>query len=159
MTPGDPHPGEQGEPADCDSLSRLFAGPTDEDRARLRADLLVRAGQVRANGWERYRGLWSTGEVIGVALLQGDHGELVALGETLQSALERWAFDLWGLDRGQADVDNGCEATGEWFVDAAYEFAADPELRQLLGRAVESPTVRRTRTGRASQIDRRDGVR
>lgn len=119
------------------------AGPKDEDRARFRADLLSRAAQVQANGWEPYRGLWSTGEVVGVAALLGEHAELAALGETVQSAWERWAFQLWGLDRGQADVDNGCEATREWFLDAAYEFAG-PELRELMGRAKSSPTVRRT---------------
>lgn len=154
MTPGGLHPDGQGEPADRDSLSHFFAGPTDKDRARLRAGLLARAAQVRAKGWESYRGLWSAGEVIGVATLLGEHGELTALGETLQSAWERWAFDLWGLDGGQADVENGCEATRQWFLDVAYEFAADPELRELLGRAAASPTVRRTRARRASYSDR-----
>lgn len=123
MTPEGPHPGEQREPADRDPLSRLFAGPTDEDRARLRADLLVRAAQVRADGWEPYRGLWSTGEMIGVATLLAAHAELAALGETMQSAWERWAFDLWGLDGGQSDVDNKCDRTRDWFLDAAYELA------------------------------------
>ncbi|AAS03168.1 hypothetical protein PICSAR240_00699 [Mycobacterium avium subsp. paratuberculosis] len=134
MTPGGPHRGGRGEPddrgANRDALSHFFAGPTDDDRARLRADLLARAGQVRATGWEPYHGLWSTGEVIGVALLLGDHAELAALGETVQSALERWAFDLWGLDGGQADVDDGCEETREWFLDAAYEFGGQEAVRE-----------------------------
>jgi hypothetical protein len=106
---------------DRDLLSRFFAGPTDEDRARLRSDLLSRAALVRANGWEPYRGVWSTGELIGVVALLGADGELAALGETLQSAWSRWAFDLWGLKGGQADVDNGCEATRQWLEGAAIE--------------------------------------
>lgn len=141
MTPGGPHRGGRGEPddrgANRDALSHFFAGPTDDDRARLRADLLARAGQVRATGWEPYHGLWSTGEVIGVALLLGDHAELAALGETVQSALERWAFDLWGLDGGQADVDDGCEETrecGSWMRHtssaARKRCANDPRNRR-----------------------------
>jgi hypothetical protein len=106
---------------DRDLLSRFLAGPTDEDRARLRSDLLSRAALVRTNGWESYRGVWSAGELIGVAALLGADGELAALGETLQSAWSRWAFDLWGLRGGQADVDNDCEATRQWFEDAANE--------------------------------------
>lgn len=163
MTPGRPLADGQGGPAkggaNRDSLSHFFAGPTDEDRARFRADLLSRAAQVRANGWESYRGLWSTGEVIGVAALLGEHAELAALGETVQSAWERWAFDLWGLDRGQADVDNGCEGTREWFLDAAYELGSDDALREQLSRAAESATVRRARPRRASYSDPRDGAK
>lgn len=116
------HPKGLGDPVGEDPLSLLFAGPTDEDRARLRADLLARAAQVRASSWEQYRGIWSTGQVIGVAAVLEEHAELAALGETEQSALERWAFDLWGLDGGQADADNDCAATREWFRDAASEF-------------------------------------
>ena len=119
MTPADRFPGGAGEPGEGDSLSRLFAGPTDEDRARMRADLIARAFQVQVGGWAPYRRVWSTGEVIGVAALMGDLGELTAIGENLQSAWERWAFDLWGLNDGQADVDNDCERTREWFLDAA----------------------------------------
>jgi hypothetical protein len=110
-----------GRGTDHDLLSRFFAGPTDEDRARLRSDLLSRAALVRTNGWEPYRGVWSTGELIGVAALLETDSELAALGETLQSAWSRWAFDLWGLKGGQADVDNGCEATRQWFEGAANE--------------------------------------
>jgi hypothetical protein len=43
--------------ADRDSLSHVFAGPTDEDLARLRADLLSRAALVRTNGWKPYQGV------------------------------------------------------------------------------------------------------
>lgn len=122
MTTGGPHSERQGEASDRDPLSRLFAAPTDQDRARLRAGLLGRAALVRANGWAPYRGLWSTGELIGVAALLGEHGELAGCGETLESTWQRWAFDLWGLDEGQDDVDNDCAVTRQWFLDSASEF-------------------------------------
>ena len=98
-----------------------FAPPTDQDRERRRADLLNRAAMVRANGWDRYRAVWSTGEVVGVAALLGAHDELATQQETLQSAWSRWAFDLWGIGGGQADVDNDCRATRRWFLDTAKE--------------------------------------
>ena len=119
MTPAGRLPAAAGEPGEGDSLSRLFGGPTEDERARIRADLIVRAVQVQVGGWDLYRAVWSTGEVIGVAALMADHGELTVLGENLQSAWERWAFDLWGLNGGQVDVDSGCERTREWFLDAA----------------------------------------
>lgn len=123
MTPAGQFPGAPGKGAGEDPLSHLRAGRTDGDRTRLRAELLARAAEVRANGWEAYRGIWSTGEVVGVAVVLADHAELAALGETEQSALERWAFDLWGLTNGQADVANGCKATRQWFRDATVGFA------------------------------------
>ena len=121
MTPADRIAGGAGEPGDGDSLSRLFGGPTAEERARIRADLIARAIQVQVGGWAPYRTVWSTGEVIGVAALIGDRVELTAQGESLRSAWERWAFDLWGLSGGQGDVDNDCERTREWFLEAARE--------------------------------------
>lgn len=57
-----------------------------------------------------------------MAMVLADHAELTALGETEHSALERWAFDLWGLRRGPADVVNGCKAARQWFRDAAIAF-------------------------------------
>ncbi len=159
MTPAGQSPGGPGAAAGEDPLSHLLAGPTDEDRAQLRDDLLARAAQVRANGWESYRGIWSTGEVVGVAVVLADHAELAALGETEQSALERWAFDLWGLTRGQADVVNACEHTRQWFEVAAYEVANGDAIRDLLRRAAESPTVRRNRPRRVSDSDGKDGAK
>lgn len=160
MTRGGPDPDRHREPDDrgsnTDALSHFFAGPTDEHRARVRADLRSRVAQVRVNGWEPYRGVWSRGEVIGVAALLGDLGELAAIGETLQSAWERWAFDLWGLSGGQSDVDNGSEVTREWFAEAAHDLDDESVPRELLSRAAESPTIRRARTRRTSHSDRRD---
>lgn len=159
MTPGDRFPGGPGEAAGEDPLSHVLAGPTDEDRAQLRADLVARAADVRENGWESYRGIWSTGEVVGVAVVLADRAELAALGETEQSAQERWAFDLWGLARGQADVVNACEDTRQWFEVAAYEVANGDAVRELLRRAAESPTVRRNRPRRVSDPDGKDGAK
>lgn len=158
MTPAGQSPGGPGEAAGEDPLSHLLAGPTDGDRAQLRADLLARAALVRANGWESYRGIWSTGEVVGVAVALANHAELAAHGETEQSALERWAFDIWGLQRGPADVANGCQGTREWFQNTAQELANDGALRDLLRRATDSPTVRRTRHRRTSDSDGKGGA-
>lgn len=159
MTPAGEFPEDPGEAAGEDPLSHLLAGPTDGDRTRLRADLLARAALVRANGWESCRGIWSTGEVVGVAVVLADHAELAVLGETEQSALERWAFDLWGLQRGTADVANGCRSTREWFEDAASDLGNDDALRDLSRPAADSSTFRRTRHGRTSGSEDKGGER
>lgn len=49
--------------------SRMFSRPTDAERDRRRADLLQRAELVRTRGWDDYRAVWSTGEIVGVAAL------------------------------------------------------------------------------------------
>lgn len=156
MTPADRLPGGAGEPGERDPLSRLFAGPTNEDRARMRADLMARAVQVQVGGWAPYRRVWSTGEVIGVAALMGDHGELMALGETVQSAWERWAFDLWGLNDGQADVADDCERTREWFLDTAAGIASSDASSGSL-RVTESTAAADSRSARATGSDRMGG--
>ena len=97
----------------------MLSRPTEADRDRRRSDLLDRARLVRARGWNDYRAVWSTGEVVGVAALLGDHDMLGELDETLQSAWARWAFDLWGLTDGQLDVDDNCTRTRRWFIDTA----------------------------------------
>jgi len=94
----------------------MFSRPTDAERERLPDDLLHRAELVRTRGWNDYRAVWSTGEVVGVAALLGDNDILGELGETLQSVWARWAFDLWGLTDGQADVDDNCKQTRRWFM-------------------------------------------
>lgn len=108
-------------------------------------------------------GLWSTGEVIGVAVLLGEQGELTALGETVLSALERWAFDLWGLNGGQADVDNACEATRQWFLDAANEFESgyvqlalefNCETSRAERKAARAGYIRRTEAHRGIDAER-----
>lgn len=159
MTPGDRFPGGAGKPGEGDSLSRLFGGPTEEERARIRAGLIARALQVQVGGWAPYRAVWSTGEVIGVAAVMGDHGELMALGESLQSACERWAFDLWGLNGGQADVDNDCARTREWLLDAARGIAGSDTSSVGSMRAGESSAVMGVHSRRATDSDRKGGDR
>lgn len=151
-------PGDSGEAAGEDPLSHLLAGPTDGDRTHLRADLLARAALARANGWESYRGIWSTGEVVGVAVVLADHAELAALGETEQSALERWAFDLWGLQRGSVDVANGCRDTREWFLDAARGIARSDASSGSV-RAAEPTAVADVRSCRGTDSDSKGGGR
>jgi hypothetical protein len=97
----------------------VFSRPTDADQDRHRADLINRARLVRAQGWDEYRAVWSSGQVVGVAAVLGDHDMLGEFDETLQTAWGRWAFDLWGLADGQADVDDNCRKTCRWFIDVA----------------------------------------
>jgi hypothetical protein len=90
--------------------------PPDKDQlARHADDLIHRADLVRRDGWDRYRHVWSCGEVLGTALILDNDAELQRLGETTISALERWAFDLWGITDGQADTDAGLLRTRAWF--------------------------------------------
>jgi hypothetical protein len=49
----------------------------------------------------------------------GDDDILGELDETLQSVWARWAFDLWGLTDGQADVNDNCKQTRRWFMETA----------------------------------------
>ena len=68
---------------------RVFSRPTDAERDRRRVDLLRRAHLVRAQGWDEYRAVRSTGEVVGVAALLRDYDILGEFDETLQSAWAR----------------------------------------------------------------------
>ena len=97
----------------------MFSRPTDADRDRRRGDLVNRARLVRAHGWDDYRAVWSTGEVVGVAVLLGDHDLLDEFDESLQTVWTRLAFDLWGLADGQVDVDDNCRETRRGFIDTA----------------------------------------
>lgn len=81
-------------------MSSIFEPRDQHQVAQYAESLLRRANLVRRDGWQQYRHIWSCGEVIGTALLLGDNAELHHCGETTISALERWAFDLWGLTGG-----------------------------------------------------------
>jgi hypothetical protein len=93
-----------------------FFEPPDQDQlARYADDLIHRASLVHRDGWDEYGHLWSCGEVLGAALVLGDDVALQRCGETTISALDRWAFDLWGITDGQADTDAGLPRTRAWF--------------------------------------------
>lgn len=108
---------------------RIFEPPDQYELARRADDLLHRVNLVRAHGWDQYRQLWSCGEVLGVALLLGNDSELQRSGETIVSALERWAFDLWGIVAGQADTDAGLRRTRAWF-DSLRAAIGAPDIQQ-----------------------------
>jgi len=93
----------------------IFEPPDKDQLARYADDLIHRAKFVRRDGWDQYRHVWSCGEILGTALILDDGAELQRRGETTISALERWAFDLWGIADGQADVDAGLPRTRAWF--------------------------------------------
>lgn len=93
----------------------IFEPPGRDQAVRHAADLIHRANLVRREGWDQYRHLWSYGEAIGTALILGDDAELLRRGETTISGLERWAFSLWGITGGQADVEAGLPRTRAWF--------------------------------------------
>lgn len=96
-------------------MTSIFEPPNQDQLTRHGDDLIHRANLVCKDGWNAYRHLWSCGEVIGTALVLGADAELQRLGETTTSALERWAFHLWGIAGGQADTDAGLPRTQEWF--------------------------------------------
>ncbi|MFV8232582.1 hypothetical protein B7435_13280 [Mycolicibacterium peregrinum] len=96
-------------------MSSIFEPPEQDQLSRYADDLMQRAELVSRNGWDQYRRVWSCGEVIGTALVLGDDAELHRCGETTISALERWAFDLWGVTGGQSDVVAGLPRTRAWF--------------------------------------------
>jgi hypothetical protein len=100
-------------------------GPLDDTHlCRRKNDLLLRARLVTEFGWDQFRYQWSSGEVLGTALVLHDRDELLRWAETVDSVLSRWAFDLWGIDSGQEDVDAGCPATLAWFDSIRAELAS-----------------------------------
>lgn len=96
-------------------MSSIFEPPDQVQLTRHADDLMQRATLVRRDGWEQYRHVWSCGEIIGTALVLSDDAELQLCDQTTISALERWAFDLWGITGGQSDVDSGLLRTRAWF--------------------------------------------
>ena len=96
----------------------MFSRQTDADRERRRVDLINRAHLVRAHGWDDYRAIWSTGKVVGVAVCLAITTYSPS-STRVQTAWARWAFDLWGLADGQADVDDNYRETRRWFIDTA----------------------------------------
>jgi hypothetical protein len=92
-----------------------FEPPSQDQLAQHADDLIYRANLVLKYGWDEYRHLWSGGEVLGAALVLHDDAQLQRSGETTLSAMERWAFDLWGITGAQADTNAGLPRTRAWF--------------------------------------------
>jgi hypothetical protein len=113
-------------PQSADSTLPAVLGQLDDTHlCRRKNDLLWRARLVIEFGWEQFRYQWSSGEVLGTALVLHDPDEMLRWAETVDSVLARWAFDLWGIDGGQADVDAGCPATLAWFDSIRAELAGN----------------------------------
>jgi len=105
------------------TLAEVF-GPLDRAQLhRRKEDLLRRAALVTEFGWDQFRCQWSSGEVLGTALVLHDRDEMQRWAETVDSVLSRWACDLWGIDGGQTDVDSGCPTTRAWFDSIRAELA------------------------------------
>lgn len=103
---------------EAEAMARRLLGPrTDEDRDRWRRDLARRAGDVLADGWEPYKHVWSSGEVVGVAAVLRDHTMLKEVGETLESAWRRWSFDLFGQVEAKQEAHDGYPRTRKWFAE------------------------------------------
>jgi hypothetical protein len=102
-------------------VKSIFEAPDQDQLTRHAGDLIHRAELVRNHGWDEYRHLWSRGEAIGAALVLDDDAELQRCGETTTSALERWAFDLWGTTGGQVDTDAGLPRTRAWFDSIRFD--------------------------------------
>lgn len=102
------------------ALAKRLLGPKPpEHRDRWRADLSRRAASVQADGWEPYKHVWSSGEVVGVAAVLRDHAMLSEVGETLETAWRRWAFDLFGRVEAEQDAQAGYVRTRQWFTETA----------------------------------------
>lgn len=112
---------------EAEAMARRLLGPrTDEHRDRWRADLARRAGYVLADGWEPYKYVWSSGEVVGVAAVLRDDAMLTEVGETYESAWRRWSFDLYGPAEAKQEAQDGYPRTKQWFAETAALTAGEP---------------------------------
>lgn len=107
--------------------TRLFAELPEDVLQRRRDDLIARCRAVRANGWENYRYVWSTGEVVAVAYLLDSRDVLEQMSEDETTVLGRWAYDLWGIGGGQADEAAGLSRTRKWFMETRSAALVDSE--------------------------------
>jgi hypothetical protein len=103
------------------NLASLFPRPTDQERERRRAVLLLRAAEVQRWGWDDYRHQWSTGEVLAVAAILGDREIIIDLDESFETVYRRWAYDLWGMADAQNDEADDLRATRNWFAERERE--------------------------------------
>lgn len=105
--------------------AETFRQLDDTHLCRRKNNLLRRARLVTEFGWDQFRYQWSSGEVLGTALILHDHDEMLRWAETVDSVQCRWAFALWGIDDGHTDVNAGCAATLAWFDSIRAELAGN----------------------------------
>jgi hypothetical protein len=105
----------------------VFTGLPDDLLQHRRDDLVARVRAVRAAGWDNYRYVWSTGEVLAVAYLLDSRDVLAEMGEDETTVLGRWAYDLWGINGGDADETVGLRRTRKWFMETRSLAAADAQ--------------------------------
>jgi hypothetical protein len=97
--------------------THIFTGLPADLLQDKRDDLVARCRAVRATGWDDYRYVWSTGEVLAVAYLLDARDVLAELNEDETSVLGRWAYDLWGVSGGEEDEAAGLRRTRKWFME------------------------------------------
>ena len=107
--------------------SEMFKGLPDQLLQHRRDDLIARCRAVRTNGWDDYRYVWSTGEVLAVAYLLDSRDVLAEMDEDETGVLGRWAYDLWGISGGEADETMDLRRTRKWFMETRSVAAADGE--------------------------------
>ena len=107
--------------------SHIFAGLPEHLLQYRRDDLVARCRAVRADGWDNYRYVWSTGEVVAVAYLLDSGDVLTEMSEDENTVLRRWAHDLWGIRGGEADETAGLTRTRKWFMQTRSAAVADAE--------------------------------
>ncbi|KXO95849.1 hypothetical protein AXK56_16700 [Tsukamurella pulmonis] len=98
------------------TLAELLAAvPDEEDRQHRADDLSERVQLVRAEGWGPFRHTWSSGEVVGVALVLEDGALVDEVSGSETAALDTWAASLWGVNGGAVDAETGHLRTRGWF--------------------------------------------
>jgi hypothetical protein len=98
-----------------------------ESQQHRRDDLVARCRAVRADGWDNYRYVWSTGEVVAVAYLLDSRDVLKEMSEDETTVLRRCSYDLWGIRGGEADETAGLTRTRKWFMQTRSPAVADAE--------------------------------
>ncbi|KAA0015978.1 hypothetical protein [Antrihabitans cavernicola] len=91
--------------------------PSDQERERIRDDLIARVRVVQQEGWADHHCTWSNRDVMAVAYLLGDTHVLRLSGVTGAAVLEYYACDLYGVNGGQQDIDDGLPLTRKWFLN------------------------------------------
>ena len=97
-------------------IDSFWHGPGDAGRYRRADEIVHRAVLVRRDGWDEYRYTWSAGEVAAVAYVLQSFPLLAEIGETSESVVSRWAFDLYGMTGGEEERTAGFPMTRAFFA-------------------------------------------